>query len=251
MATALSAILGGTSTARTTTFSVTRDDIIKAALRKLDVLGEGETPSTEDIINCSFALNLMLKSWEADCFYLWKVKEILVPMLVGVNTYSIGPTAIGVGALVTDRPMRLMDTCYKRDSSGLDTNLTILSRQEYNQLGMKNTSSPISQIFYDPQLFNGVLEVYGTPSDSTQVAYLTCQIPVYDFNKGTDVLDFPQEGYQAVVYGLADEMMDEYPKPTQQSIQRIMQKSATYREKLADFSQEETSIFLMPNFKMR
>ncbi len=232
----------------TTSFSVTRDDLIKAALRKLDVLGEGETPSTEDYTNCTFGLNIMLKAWEKDGFYLWKVKEITVPLLTGIIYYSIGPTATGTGAVVTDRPIRIMDTCYKKDASGLDTNLMILSRQEYNQLGLKSVASPVSQIFYDPQLLNGTLKVYGAPSDSLETAYISCQIPIYDFSTGTDVLDMPQEGYQAVVYGLADEMMDEYPKPNQLTVQRITMKAEQYRNQLADFSQEESSVFIQPNF---
>jgi len=235
---------------RITTLSVTRDDIIKAALRKLEVLGEGETPSTEDTTNCAFGLNLMIKAWEKDGFYLWKTQEIILPLLAGTNTYQIGPSATGTGALVTHRPIRLMDTCFRRDTTTvLDVAVKILSRQEYNQLGLKSTSSIVSQIYYDPQLTNGILKVYGTPSDSNYALYLTVQIPVYDFSSGTEALDFPQEGYQAVVYGLADEMMDEYPKPNQLTVQRIMQKAQQFREQLADWSQEETSVFFTPQFQ--
>lgn len=233
---------------RTTTFSVTRDDIIKAALRKLEVIGEGETPSTEDYTNCAFGLNIMLKGWEADGMYLWKLSEITVPLLTNVTSYQIGPTATGTGAVVTDRPMRIIDTSYVRDSAGLDTNLMILSRQEYNQLGLKSTAGTPSQVFYDPQLANGVAKFYGAPSDSTHTAYLTAQTPVYDFNSGTETLDFPQEGYQAVVFGLADAMMDEYPKIDPQKASRIMQKAEYYRNQLANYSQEETSVFFMPTY---
>jgi hypothetical protein len=231
---------------RTTVFSVTRDDIIKAALRKLEVIGEGETPSTEDYINCAFALNLLIKGMEVDGCYLWKVSEVTVPLLTGVASYQIGPTATGTGAVVTDRPIKVIDTSYVRDASGLDTNLQILTRQEYNQLGFKATASTPSMVFYDPLLSNGVAKFYGVPVDATHTAYLTVQTPVYDFNTGSEVLDFPQEGYQAVVYGLADEVMDEYPLPSPSTEARITQRAAFYRSKLADFSQEEGSVFLQP-----
>jgi hypothetical protein len=236
---------------RTTTFSATRDDIIKAAMRKLDVLGAGETPTTEDYNNCAFGLNIMIKAWEKDGFYLWKVKEIQVPLITNIITYQIGPTATGTGAVVTDRPIRIMDTCYMRNADGLDITAKILSRQEYNSLGLKTTSGTVNQIFYDPQLTNGQLYVYGKPTDSTHTLFLTCQIPVYDFSSGTEALDFPQEGYQAVVYGLADEMMDEYPKPSQLTVQRITQKAEFYRNQLADWSQEECSTFFQPNLQGR
>ncbi len=234
---------------RTTTFAVTRDDLIKAALRKLEVIGEGETPSAEDYTNCAFGLNIMLKSWEKDGFYLWKISELVLPLVSGTATYQIGPTATGTGALVGDRPLRLMDTCFVRDSAGADVPLTILARQEYNQLGLKSTSSTVSQVFYDPQLTNGVIKVYGTPSDSTHTAYLTAQTPVYDMNSSSETLDFPQEGYLAVVFGLADYMADEYPRVLTDKVQRMTMKAEMYRNQLADFSQEESSVFFQPSLR--
>jgi hypothetical protein len=233
---------------RTTTLSVTRGDLIKASLRKLEVTGEGETPSPEDYTNCAFGLNIMLKSWEKDGYYLWKLSELVLPLVSGTSIYQIGPTATGTGALVTDRPIRLMDTCYVKDSSDLDTTLKILSRQEYNQLGLKATSSTVSQVFYDPQLTNGVLKVYGTPSDSTHTAYLTAQTPVYDMNSNSETLDMPQEGYMAVVFGLSDYLLDEYPVKADKA-SRITQKAEYYRNQLADFSQEESSVFFQPTMR--
>ncbi len=232
---------------RVATLSITRDDIIKAAMRKLDILGEGETPSAEDLINFTFGLNLMLKAWEKDGYYLWKVAELAVPLLINVNTYQIGATATGAGAVVAARPMRLMDTCYVRNSAAIDRPIIIISRQEYNNLSNKATLGLVNQIYYDPQLTNGVLHVYATPTDSLSTLYITAQFPVYDFTTGTDTLDFPQEGYQAVVYGLADEMMDEYPRPNNITAQRIMQKAELYKGQLADWSQEEADLFFIPS----
>jgi hypothetical protein len=237
---------------RTTTLSVTRDDIIKSALRKLEVIGEGETPSTEDYTNCTFGLNIMLKAWEKDGYYLWKLTEISVVTVASNASYQIGDTATGTGAVVTNRPIRLMDACYIRDSSNNDSPLTIITKQEYNHLSGKTSTGVPNQIYYDQQLTNGVLKMYPTPSDATHTVYLAAQIPVYDFSTdGTETLDFPQEGYQAIVYGLAEEMLDEYPALPLQKEQRIIQKAEFYRSQLADWSQEESSLFLMPRLRNR
>lgn len=83
----------------TNSFTVTRDDIIKATLRLLGVIGIGETPETEDYTNCSQALNIMIKSWAKKGFPLWVNEEILVPMITGNTLYNIGPTG---GTLVTE-----------------------------------------------------------------------------------------------------------------------------------------------------
>lgn len=77
----------------TNTFSVTRNDIIDAALRILGVIGIGETPQTEDYTNCSQALNIMIKSWSKKGWPLWTVQDLVIPLVAGVRVYPIGPTA--------------------------------------------------------------------------------------------------------------------------------------------------------------
>jgi hypothetical protein len=46
-------------------FAATRDDIITEALEQLGVLGEGESPSANQLTSSSRTLNMMLKSWQA------------------------------------------------------------------------------------------------------------------------------------------------------------------------------------------
>lgn len=77
----------------TNTFTVTRNDIIDAALRTLGVIAIGETPTSEDYTNCSQALNIMIKSWAKKGFPLWTFETLEVPMVPGVLEYPIGPSA--------------------------------------------------------------------------------------------------------------------------------------------------------------
>jgi hypothetical protein len=230
------------------TFSITASDIISAALRKLDVIGVGETPLTEDFTNCLFGLNIMVKSWQTDGYYLWKVEEILVPMVAATNTYQIGPTATGPGAVVTNRPLRIREA-YIRDASGNDTTLLVTSRQEWVMLGQKTSQGVPNQLWYDPQLTNGVITVFNVPIDATSTIHLIAQMPIFDFTATTDTPDFPQEAYQALVWGLAEEMAAEY-RPTDKLMQVIMNKSKFYRDQLINWSQEEASTYFMPNYQM-
>lgn len=75
------------------TFTMTRDEMIKASLRLLTELGVGETPIAEDYTNCNQALNLVLKSWQKKGAVLWTYSEVLIPMVTGITTYPVGPTA--------------------------------------------------------------------------------------------------------------------------------------------------------------
>lgn len=80
-------------TSGTNSFIVTRDDIINASLRTLGVIGLGETASTDDITNCSQALNIMIKSWAKKGWPLWTVELLSINMVTGAYVYPIGPTA--------------------------------------------------------------------------------------------------------------------------------------------------------------
>src|SRR3972149_3608816 len=81
------------TTSGTSTFSVTRDEIIKSSLRTLGVIGVGETPITEDYTNCSEALNIMIKSWAKKGFPLFVYDTVTIDMLDGLRVYPLGSTA--------------------------------------------------------------------------------------------------------------------------------------------------------------
>ncbi len=81
------------ATSGITSFTMSRDDMIKASLRLLSELGVGETPVAEDFTNCNQALNLVLKSWQKKGAVLWTYQEIAIPMVTGITTYPVGPTA--------------------------------------------------------------------------------------------------------------------------------------------------------------
>ena len=79
----------------TSSFGLTynRNQIINSALRTLGKLGKTQTAGATDLANCSEALNLMIKSWINKGATLWKIQELLLPMVANQQTYPIGPTA--------------------------------------------------------------------------------------------------------------------------------------------------------------
>lgn len=73
--------------------SITRNDVIAGALRILGVIGEGDTPSSDQYTTGAEALNFLCKSWIAEGLPIWLVKEIWVEMDQGVDSYTIGSFA--------------------------------------------------------------------------------------------------------------------------------------------------------------
>ena len=76
-------------------FTVTRDDIIQASMRKLGVLAEGQTPSTNQYTYASQALNVMLKAWQSDGMPLWYLKTGYLYPVSDTNTVSMAASGGG------------------------------------------------------------------------------------------------------------------------------------------------------------
>jgi len=236
-------------TSGTTTFSITRDDIIKGALRKIGVVAQGEVPTPDQVSEAAFALNLMVKAWEADGMPLWALRTTPVPLVAGQTTYTIGNDLSC--DIVTDKPLKVIQAWNRDPVSNVDIPMRIITKQEYAILGNKTTSSKPIQIYYEPQLDQGSLSLFPTPGTidaSGSVIYITYQRPFEDFNISTDVPDFPQEWYDAVVYGLASRLAPEYGLPIDQ--RRVLLQEALDIKLIAmSFGTEEGSLYLQADYR--
>ena len=89
----------------TTTFTVTRDQVIEAAMRGLSVLEEGGQPSATSVQNASLSLNLIIKNWQKDGIKLWTISEIALPLVANQTSYSIGPSGCD---LTSPKPLKVI-----------------------------------------------------------------------------------------------------------------------------------------------
>lgn len=71
-------------------FNRTRDQIIRAALRKIGADSALETPSAEMVTNASEALNLIAKSWMAEGMQLWLIDEATLFLIKDQQSYTLG-----------------------------------------------------------------------------------------------------------------------------------------------------------------
>jgi hypothetical protein len=103
------------ATSGTTTFSVTRNDIIQSSLRLLGVLEEGAQPTANAIENASMVLNMMLKDWMTDGIKLWTVTELTIPLKANQTSYTIGPSS--TYDVNTNKPLRLIQSFLRNVSN--------------------------------------------------------------------------------------------------------------------------------------
>jgi len=227
------------ATSGTYSFTVTRDDIIAASLRLIEVYGEGDVITPAAITNCAQALNIWTKSLCTKGLFLWCVQDLAVPMVAGQAAYSIGLLS------GQPRPLRIL-AAYLRDTTGNDVVLTITSRYDYVELGQKAAQGIPNQLYYDPQLSNGIVTLYNVPSSSTYTLHLVIQRQIQDFNLATDNPDLPQEAYQMLKWGLANEIAPEYGV-RDSLLDRVERRAVAYLNEFADSQQEQVSVFFTPS----
>ena len=228
-------------------YSLSKDQVINGALRVLGVVGVGDTPTATDYTNCSEALNLYIKQLQTKGLPLWKLQEVLVPMVIGQRIYEIGPNGADV---ISDKPLRVVMAFIRNDSTQNDTTLMVISRQEYMQQGYKPSQGIPNQVYYDPQVNSGLLYVYDTPSTTGYTIHLQCQLPISDTLTPTNTPEFPSEWFNLLKFGLADQLALEYGVPAQVRVE-LAQRAAKLEEMMTDWSQEEASTNFMPDYRFR
>ena len=229
------------ATSNSTNFAVTRDDIIKRALRLIGVVAQGETPTTDQVNEAALSLNGLVKAWQADGMPLWALKETSIPLTGGVNSYTLG-----LGATVNiPKPLKVTQAWFRNTTSNVDIPLRIITKQEYNMLGNKTSQGSPIQIYYEPLRDTGVLHVFPTPGSvdaSSGTIYIVYQRPFEDFDSATDNPDFPQEWYDAVTYGLATRLAPEYGVPSSDR-KTLWQEMSVIKQEALNFGLEEGSLY--------
>ena len=242
------------------TYTVTRDQIITLALRKLGVIEIGATPDAETIANASMSFNLLIKQMSTDGLKLWKISELIIPLVNNQTSYILGGStsvpmydSLNPTVAITDKPLKVIQGFYRnlQNTPPIDVPVMVISKQEYNILGSKQSTGVANTIFYDPRKLNGVLYVYLTPNLYTQTnlqMHLIAQMPLDDLTTALGVPDFPNEWMNCLVWNLADQLSMEYGVPMN-ARQEIALRAAAYKAQLVDWDVEASSTFFSPDYR--
>jgi len=229
----------------TYTYTVTRDDIIKRALRLIGVVAQGETPTATQVTEASVALNGLVLAWQSDGMPLWAIKKHSLPLVAGQYEYEMGATSTDV---VIPKPLKVLQAWYHNSTSNVDVPMRIVTEQQYNMLGNKTITGLPIQLWYKPKVNTGTMTIYQVP-DAYAEANITInfvyQAPFSTFNASTDVPDFPQEWYDAVTYGLASRLAPEYGVPSDDR-KFLLQEMMEIRQTALNFGTEEGSLYFQP-----
>lgn len=233
-----------------TTFSVTRDQLITEALEKLGVLAEGQTANATQLAKGSNGLNILFKLWANKGWKAWLYRTVTFPFQAAVSAYTMGPT----GTVVTDRPIRVAQAWWQ-DANNFRTPMNSMTREEFLRLTPVNAPGLPNSWYYQPTIAasgpatmagsNGTFNVWQVPTDTNGTFGTSVQRPIEDLLTGANQADLPQTTFAAVVYGLADWLLTDYGV-TERTAQRIEKRAAQLVAEAFDFEEEDGPLYIQP-----
>lgn len=218
--------------------------IIQQALRDCGRLQYGSTPTTEVYDDALMRLNDLINTWQTQGLKLWLNNIVELTLVEDQAEYTIGPAA----SPATVNPARILAGWYV-NSSGKRNPLNPLSWTDYHNLGNLTTSGAVNSYFVDKQLANTVVTLWAPPNETAAegTVELLRQSRATAWTELDEDVAFPLEWFQALRWGLADELCSGQP---QLIMERCERKAREFRNLLEDWDVEDTSTSFAPNLVM-
>lgn len=178
-------------------------ELIKSSLRKLGVLAEAQTPSSEASANAREALNLLLEDWQNDGI-VSLLEQQNFSVSSGTLSYSIGSGETWNG----NKPLKVLHA-FLRDSNGYDHPLTVVTHEEYMDICDKDLEGRPTVLYYLPSNTTGTVYLYPEPNTAYTI-YILDQAPFTQYTALDTTISLPNGYKSALIYNLAIEIAPEY-----------------------------------------
>lgn len=170
-------------------------------LRALRMIGEkerGDTLDSDEQTECLDELNTMLESWSLNRLTIYSITEATHTLTASTSTYTIGTNGT-ISSI--QRPIRITDPCFIRDSSGYDTPVTVLNKENYDAIVDKDAGFVVPiYLFYDAgysATSTGTIAVYPSPSGGLTL-HINCWVPLQNFPSVSTTVLLPP-GYKRAI----------------------------------------------------
>ena len=219
----------------------TPDRIIRMAMVDAGYLQDGDDPTSEQFANYLNRLNDLINLWQTKGLKLWLQSDLSVPLTAGQATYTFGPG----GSVDMTKPLRVLQGYYL-DTSDTKRPLLPLSRDEYTRLSNVVQLGALNSYFVDKQQSVLSISFWLTPDTTaaTGTAQLSIQQQVVNLVSLNDDMNFPQEWFMALRWGLADDICTGQP---QAIMDRCFTKAEMFRTALEDWDVEDASTVFQPD----
>jgi hypothetical protein len=203
-------------------------DLIAYAQRASGLLGVGQVALPQDTADAQTALMLMLQQWRQKRWLVFRIDQVIFPLITGKQDYTVGPAggtpAPDVVVNGNFRPANIQ-SCFLRQDLGsgpnsfpIDFPMRILeSRQQWDQISLKSLNSWPASIYYDPYIPHGTVAVWPIPMQPLFSLYIGFQQAIDLAGEGATSIDLdtllPVETQEAIVYNLATKLCVNYALP--------------------------------------
>lgn len=216
----------------------TANRIIRAAMENAGLLEDGDDPTPEQYAKYLPRLNDLINLWQTQGIKLWLNRAMTLGLTAGQGVYIL-PT----------HEMRVLEGYYIT-SGGIRRPLEMLTWNKWNTLPDHTRTGQINAFFPDKQQTQTVISLWQVPDTSaaTGTVELLVQDRVVNLVNLTETMNFPQEWFIALHWGLADEICTGQPEAL---VQRCATKALAYRTALEDWDVEDGSTFWQPDLQLR
>lgn len=196
----------------------TARDLIKDALRKIQVLGKGQSLDSDEANDALRALNQMLASWSAEGSLVFAETR---------ETFNLGSTisyTIGSGGdFDTTRPVFIKSAYTTR--SGIDYPINQIDVNAYDRIPIKDLAGggEPEYLYYDAAYPLATIYLYPRPTGGTIT--LTSVKQLTQFTSLNTIFNFPPEYEEALVYNLAIRLAPEYEREPARQVVKIARAS--------------------------
>jgi len=215
--------------------------IICYAYEDSGLVQEGDTPNSEQIARGMVRLLDIINLWQTQGLKLWLQTDQSVTLVDGQQNYTLMPS----GSVNIVKPMRVLQGYYL-DSNSVRRPIYPLSWDEWMRLSNITQEGQISQYFVQKLIDRLTVSFWLIPDTTaaTGTAHLLIQQQVENFTNLTDEIDFPQEWFIALRWGLADDLCTGQPQAV---IDRCSNRANTFRKVLEDWDVEDASTSFQPD----
>jgi hypothetical protein len=193
-------------------------DLIKGALRPLNVLTGNTTLTDQESQDALEALQWMLESWATEGLTLYHATRETFTLTASLNPHTWG---IG-GTFNSARPARLLQATVR--VATVDYPLTLLGVDDYEAIRLKTltTAWPIYG-YYEPDYPLGKLYLWPIPTGNT--INTVSEKPLTGFDTLYSVISLPPGYADAIRYNLALRLAPEYQIEAGADLKRLAEKS--------------------------
>lgn len=190
--------------------TLTVADILRDALLEVGAVEKNELPDPDELQDAMRKLNMMLNLWAARRLLVRAVTKESFALTAGKYQYTIG---VG-GNFNTGKPLRIV-SAFIRDTNNFDTDLEIISPQDYDSLEDKilSTARP-EYLAFDPgpaQQTTQTGTIYiASPPDVAYTLFIKEQKFFTEAAAGNDPWTFEPEYSEPIVTNLAVRLWRQY-----------------------------------------